>query len=154
MYTTTVKVRKILNGKVIAKIIIPLIIWIILIIISLGMKNALFVFPVMVIIFFSIIPICIYIHKITDEFRGEKSFITKQVTFKTINGELYVENIKMNVKQNKSKTKIYVEDIRRLKTKSGRNTNTYYTTFIGTIEEPYLKDFIKFLDEKGVKIQK
>ena len=44
MYTTTVKVRKILNGKVIAKIIIPLIIWIILIIISLGMKNALFVF--------------------------------------------------------------------------------------------------------------
>lgn len=103
MYTTTVKVRKMLNAKIMAKIIIPLIIWLILIIISLGIKNPLLVFPVMVIIFFSIIPICIYIHKITDEFRGEKSFITKQVTFKTINGELYVENMKMNIKQDKSK---------------------------------------------------
>ena len=58
--------------------------------------------------------------------------------------------MKMNIKQDKSKKKIYIDDIRRLKTKYGQTT---YATFIGTIEEPYLKDFIKFLDEQGIKIK-
>ena len=154
MYTTTVKIKRIFDGEVVKKIIITLGIWLILMDITLfiGIKYTPFALLFMVIIFFSIIPIIFFMRKSTDEFRGEKAFITQEVTFKTIDGELYVKNKKMNVKQNKSKTKIYIDDIRKVRTKYGRNTS--YATFIGTIEEPYLKDFIKFLDEQGVKIQK
>ena len=152
MYTTTVKTRQILEGKIALKIFVPLIIWLILMatIFFIEVKVTPFALPFMIIIFFTIIPIAYFMRKSTDKFRGEKSFINKEVTFNAINGELYVGNKKMNVKQNKLKTKIYVDDIIEYKGKYGVKTLT--ATFIGIIEEPYLKDFIKFLNEQGVKI--
>ena len=106
----------------------------------------------MFIIFFTIIPICHCIYKKNDEFRGKKSLVNKEVTFNVVNGELYVDNKKMNVIQSKSKKKLYIDDIMIYEGKYGIKTKS--ATFIGTIEELYLNGFINFLNEQGVKIHK
>ena len=106
----------------------------------------------MFIIFFTIIPICHSIYKKIDEFRGKKSLVNKEVTFNVVNGELYVDNKKMNVIQSKSKKKLYIHDIMTYEGKYGIKTKS--DTFIGTIEEPRLNGFINFLNEQGVKIHK
>lgn len=154
MYTTTVKTRKILEGKIALKIFTPLIIWVILMFATflIAVKINPFVIFLMFIIFFTIIPICYSIYKKTDEFRGEKSLVNKKVTFNVVNGELYVDNKKMNVIQSKSKKEIYIDDIMTYEGKYGIKTMS--ATFVGTIEEPYLNGFINFLNEQGVKIHK
>lgn len=62
MYTTTVKTKRIFDGEVVKKIIIPLGIWLILMDITLfiGIKYTPFALLFMVIIFFSIIPIIFF----------------------------------------------------------------------------------------------
>lgn len=152
MYTTTVKTRKILEDKIALKIFTPLIIWVILIFTTflIAVKINPFVIVLMFIIFFTIIPICHSVYKKTDEFRGKKSLVNKEVTFNVVNGELYVNNKKMNVIQSKSKNKIYIDDIMTYEGKYGVKTKS--ATFIGTIEEPYLNGFINFLNEQDVKI--
>lgn len=154
MYTTTVRTRKILEDKIAFKIFTPLIIWVILMFTTflIAVKINPFVIVLMFIIFFTIIPICHSIYKKTDEFRGKKSLVNKEVTFNVVNGELYVDNKKMNVIQSKSKKKIYIDDIMTYEGKYGIKTKS--ATFIGTIEEPHLNGFINFLNEQGVKIHK
>jgi hypothetical protein len=154
MYTTTVKVRKILEGKPALKILVPLGIWFLLMVISfiIGVKVTPLALPIMIIIFFMIIPIVYYIRKSTDEFRGPEAFIIKEVAFNAINGELYVDNIKLNVTQNKAKTKIIVDNISIITTPRYK-AKTYMVRFLGIIEEPYLADFVKYLNEQGVKIK-
>ncbi|MBO5349836.1 MAG: hypothetical protein J6A89_08485 [Clostridia bacterium] len=107
MYTTTVKTRKILEDRIALKIFTSLIIWVILMFTTflIAVKINPFVIVLMFIIFFTIIPICHSIYKKTDEFRGKKSLVNKEVTFNVVNGELYVDNKKMNVIQSKSKKK-------------------------------------------------
>lgn len=113
MYKTTVKTRKILEDKIALKIFTPLIIWAILIFTTffIAVKINPLAIILMFIIFFTIIPIVYFIRKGTDEFRGKKSLINKEITFNVINGELYVDDKKMNVIQSKSKKKIYIDDI-------------------------------------------
>lgn len=153
MYTTTVKTRKILEDKIALKIFTPLIIWGILIFTTffIAVKINPLVIVLTLIIFFTIIPIWRNIRKKTDEFRGEKSLVNKEITFNVVNGELYVDNKKiMNVLYNKSEKEIYIDDT--ITCEGMRGLKTSYSTFIGIIEEPYLNDFIKFLNKQGVKI--
>lgn len=154
MYTTTVKIRKILEDKIALKIFAPLIIWLILTFTAfvIAVKINPLAIILMFIIFFTIIPIWHSIHKGTDEFRGKKSLVNKEVTFNVVNGKLYADNKKMiNVIYSKSKKEIYIDDI--MTCEGMHRIKTTYATFVGTIEEPYLNDFIKFLNEQGVKIQ-
>lgn len=154
MYKTMVKTRKILGNKEALKLILPLAIWFVVLIATfiIGIKVTAIAFAFLIIVFLSIIPIAYHLRKSTHEFRGKESIINKEVVFNAINGELYVDNKKMRVTQNKSKTKIYVDDIATYKARFGAKTSS--ATFIGTIEKPYINDFIKFLDEQGIKIEK
>ncbi|MBR3673526.1 MAG: hypothetical protein IKN65_04445 [Clostridia bacterium] len=154
MYTTTVKIRKILGGKPALKMLVPLGIWVILILTSfiIGVKVTPLALLIMIIIFFMIIPITYYMRKSTDEFRGEESFINKKITFNVINGELYADNIKLNVTQNKARTKIIVDNISIITTPRYK-AKTYMVRFLGIVEEPYVDGFVKFLIDNGVKIK-
>ena len=63
----------------------------------------------LIFIFFTIIPI-VYCGRKKWILWSEKSIINKEVTFNAVNGELYVDNKKMNVAYNETKTEIYVDD--------------------------------------------
>lgn len=56
----------------------------------------------------------------------------------------------MNIAYNETKTEIYVDDFMIYEGKYG--IKTIGATFIGFIEEPYLQDFIKFLDEQSIRL--
>ena len=119
MYKTTVKTRKIIKGKKVLKIIAPFVIWVMSIFICLILiDRSIWVTFSMIVIFFLIIPICIYFYKSTEEFRGINSFENKEVTFNVINGELYVENNKVNVK--KEGKELYVDNVYEVKNKFGK----------------------------------
>ena len=49
-----------------------------------------------------------------------------------------------------SQTEIFVDHIMEWETKFGQKAMC--TDFIGIVEEPYLKDFVRFLEEEGIKI--
>lgn len=70
-------------------------------------------------------------------------------TFHVLGGELYVDDIKLTVTYNESKTRILVNHIVTYKQKYGLMTKV--ADFIGWVEEPYLEGFIRFLEEEGVK---
>ncbi len=153
MYTTTVKVRKILGGREALKMYAPIFIWLIAEFIAflIGVKVEPLALFLMFIIFFTIIPI-VYCGRKKWILWSEKSIINKEVTFNAVNGELYVENKKMNVAYNETETEIYVDDFVTYEGKYG--VKTIGATFVGYIEEPYLQDFIKFLNEQGIEIDK
>ena len=133
------------------ELIIPiliLLIWIILLVISLLLiKYTSFSPLITLIIFLIIIPIFIYEKKYISNFKGKKSFINKEITFTIINNELYVENIKLEVI--KRKNKIYIENIDKY-----INSGIYIKeeNILGFIEEPYIDEFIKFLNDNNIKI--
>ena len=153
MYKTIVRTRKILDDKnTLKKILFPLGIWLVLFFISflIFIKVTYFALPFMFIIFFSIIPICYCCFKNTGEFRGEASFINKEVVFHAINGELYINNTRLNVKQNKYTKEIYVDDIMFLKAPYAGTTPC--ATFVGIVQEPYVNGFIDFLKKHNIRI--
>lgn len=88
-------------------------------------------FPIMIIIFLNIIPITYWTRKKTEPFRGKNSFVTEEVVFNVINGELYADNIKvLNITQNKRTKEIYVDNI--VISKGARyGIKTPYATLIG-----------------------
>lgn len=90
--------------------------------------------------------------KKTAEFRGKESFQYEDVTFYVLGRELYVDDIKLTVTYNESKTKIIVDHIVTYKQKYGLRTKA--ADFIGWVEEPYLEGFVRFLEEEGVKIHR
>lgn len=157
MYTTTIKTRKILDGKTSLKIAAPLFIWLMaeLVVFLIAVKVEIFVISfsamlLFVIIFFTVIPIACHMRKRAAEFRGKESFQYEEITFHTTDGELYVDDIKLDVTYNESQTEIFVDHIMEWETKFGQKAMC--TDFIGIVEEPYLKDFVRFLEEEGVKI--
>lgn len=157
MYTTTVKIRKIPNDKTGLKLAAPLLIWfmaeMVFFYIAVTVKTFVISFQAMLIfaiIFFTGIPITYHLRKRMDEFRGKESFRYEEITFHTADGELYVDDIKLDATYNESKTAIFVDHIWTCKQKYG--IKTMFTDFVGIVEEPYLKDFVRFLEEEGVTI--
>ena len=152
MYTVTVKSRKILEGMPALKICAPLFIWMIAEFATflVAVKVEPFAIILMFIVFFAIIPIVYCMRKKTAEFRGKESFIYEDVTVHAVGGELYIDDERVNLTYNESKTKIYIDDITTYEGKYGiQNT---WAIFIGIVEEPYLEDFVRFLKEQGVQI--
>lgn len=152
MYTTTVKTRKLLEGKSALKIATPLFLWWIAQFVAfvVAVKIEPLVMPLFFIVLLTVIPITYCMRKKAAEFRGEESFQYEDVTFYALGGELYVDDIKLTVTYNESKTKIIVDHIVTYKQKNGLTAKV--ADFIGCVEEPYLEGFIRFLEEEGVKI--
>lgn len=152
LYTTTVKTRKLLKGKAALKICAPLFIWFITqaIVFLIAVEVESFVILPFFIVILTIIPITYRARKKTAEFRGKESFIYEEVTFHAADGELYVDDIKVNATYNESKSEICVDDIAFCEGKYG--THPLWATFIGIVEEPYLRDFVSFLEEQGIQI--
>lgn len=152
MYTTTVKTRKILGGKTALKICAPLFVWMIAVFTTflIAVKVETFAIILMFMVFFSIIPIVCFMRQKTAEFRGKESFKYEEITFHTTDGELYVDDIKLDVTYNESQTEIFVDYIMDWETKFGQKTMC--ADFIGVVEEPYLDYFVRFLEKEGVKI--
>lgn len=140
-----------LEGRAALKMYAPIFIWLIAEFITfiIGVKVEPLALLLMFIIFFTIIPI-VYCGRKKWILWSEKSIINKEVTFNAVNGELYVDNKKMNVAYNETKTEIYVDDFMIYEGKYGVKTTS--ASFIGFIEEPYLQDFIKFLDEQSIRL--
>lgn len=152
MYTVTVKSRKILEGKTALKICAPLLVWMIAEFTTflIAVKVEPLAIILMFIVFFAIIPIVYCMRQKTAEFRGKESFIHENVTFHVVGGELYIDDRKVNVTYNESKTEIYVDDIAIYEGKDG--LQNIWATFIGIVEEPYLEGFVRFLEKQEVQI--
>lgn len=157
MYTTTVKTRKILDGKTGLKIAAPLFMWVVaeLVFFFIAVKAeafvmSLFAMLLFVMIFFAVIPIGFHMRKRMAEFRGKESFRYEEITFRTADGELYVDDIKLDVTCNESQTEIFVDHIMDWETTFGQKTMC--ADFIGIVEKPYLEDFVRFLEKEGVQI--
>lgn len=114
MYTVKVKSRKILEGKTALKICAPFL------------------------VFLGIIPIVYWMRQKAAEFRGKESFQYEEITFHTTDGELYADDIKLDVIYNESQTAIFVNHIWNCEQKYG--PKTMYADFIGIIEEQWCGD--------------
>ena len=152
MYTVKVKSRKILEGKTALKICAPLLVWMIAEFTTflIAVKGKPFAIILTVLAFFCIIPIVYWMRQKAAEFRGKESFQYEEITVHTTDGELYADDIKLDVTYNESQTAIFVNHIWNCEQKYG--PKTMCADFIGIIEEPYLDGFVRFLEEKGVQI--
>lgn len=152
MYTVKVKSRKILEGKTALKICVPLLVWMIAEFTTflIAVKGKPFAIILTFLVFFCIIPIVYWMRQKAAEFRGKESFQYEEIAFHTTDGELYVDDIKLDVTYNESQTAIFVNHIWNCEQKYG--LKTMCTDFIGIIEEPYLDGFGRFWEEKGVLI--
>lgn len=150
---TTVKVRKIMGFKDIRKGLIPLLLWPVLMIASLiiGVRVTPFALLVMLILFFAIIPICVYLGKLTAPFRGKESFEKKEVIF-TVKGEkLYTDKIELEVEWDETDHSVFVDNAYLYKPFKHQK-GTVVTRFAGIIEEPFADDFMSFLKENEVEV--
>ena len=139
--TTTVKVRKIMGFKDIRKGLIPLLLWSVLMIASLiCLRFTPFAVLVMLLVFIAIIPICVYLGKLTAPFRGKESFEKKEVIFNVKDGRLYTDEIELEIE--------WDETNHSFKHQKG----TVVTRFAGIIEEPFADDFMRFLKEDEVEV--
>jgi hypothetical protein len=151
--TTTVKVRKIMGFKNIRKGLIPLLLWPVLMIASLiiGVRVTPFALLVMLILFFAIIPIYVYLGKLTAPFRGKESFEKKEVIF-TVKGEkLYTDKIELEVEWDETDHSVFVDNAYLYKPFKHQK-GTVVTRFAGIIEEPFADDFMSFLKENEVEV--
>ena len=150
-YTTTVKVRKIMGFKDIRKGLTLLLLWPVLMIASLiCLRFTPFAVLVMLLVFLAIIPICVYLGKLTAPFRGKESFEKKEVKFIIRDGSLYTGDIRLDVEWDKTDHSILVDNAylyKPIKHQKG----TVVTKFAGIIEEPFADDFMGFLRENNVE---
>lgn len=154
MYKTTVRTRKLLQGKEALKVVGPLGIWFIscMAIFLIAVKITYWAVPFMIIVFLCIIPVFCYCRKQAIKFR-ENSFVDQEVVFHVVDGELYKDDIKLNITKSRFHNEIYVDDITYVEG-NGKYGGTGVTcTFSGTVQEPYLDGFIRFLNEHHIDIQ-
>jgi hypothetical protein len=150
-YTTTVKVRKIMGFKDIRKGLTLLLLWPVLMIASLiCLRFTPFAVLVMLLVFLAIIPICVYLGKLTAPFRGKESFEKKEVKFIIRDGSLYTGDIRLDVEWDKTDHSILVDNAYLYKPFKHQK-GTVVTRFAGIIEEPFADDFMGFLRENNVE---
>lgn len=136
--------RKLLGGGDAAKIFMPLFIWITscLVVFLIFVKFTVWAFPIFLLSFFSIIPVFCYCRRQIARF-NEHSFVNEKIIFHVRNGILYVGDTKLNV--TKKQREIYVDDITIAKHRHKYYGGQMYYTFIGTIQEPYVDDFVSVM---------
>lgn len=152
-YTTTVKVRKILQGKPLQTVCILLGLWLFLILASLCfLRVTPYAALVILVLFLSIIPIIIVIRRITKPYSGAQSFQNEEVTFRAVDGVLYKDDVKLDVACGEDDESIYVEDIHVYSGIKYYLTGTYKVSYIGVVEKPYAEGYMKYLKEQGIAI--
>jgi len=150
--TTTVKVRKIMGFKDIRKGLIPLLLWSVLMIASLiCLRFTPFAVLVMLLVFIAIIPICVYLGKLTAPFRGKESFEKKKVIFNVKDGRLYTDEIELDIEWDETDHSVLVDNAYLYKPFKHQK-GTVVTKFAGIIEEPFADDFMRFLKENEVEV--
>ncbi len=150
--TTTVKVRKIMGFKDIRKGLIPLLLWSVLMIASLiCLRFTPFAVLVMLLVFIAIIPICVYLGKLTAPFRGKESFEKKEVLFAVKGKKLYTDKIELEVEWDETDHSVFVDNAYLYKPFKHQK-GTVVTRFAGIIEEPFADDFMRFLKENDVEV--
>ena len=144
MYTTVVNVKKIMDKKA-SRGLILLFMWPVLVITSLilGVKVSSFFILVMIFLFLSIIPISIYISKLSAPLRGKDAFQNKKVTFHVKDGSLYTDDIILDVFFDSEENRVEISDAGRV-----RDTHDLRIRFFGYIEEPNIEGFMDFLKEQ------
>ena len=150
--TTTVKVRKIMGFKDIRKGLIPLLLWSVLMIASLiCLRFTPFAVLVMLLVFIAIIPICVYLGKLTAPFRGKESFEKKEVICNVKDGRLYTDEIELDIEWDETNHSVLVDNAYLYKPFKHQK-GTVVTRFAGIIEEPFADDFMRFLKEDEVEV--
>ena len=151
-YITTVNVRKIMGFKDIRKGFIPLLLWSVLMIASLiCLRFTPFAALVMLLVFLAIIPICVYLGRLTTPFRGKESFEKKEVLFTVKGKKLYTDEIELEVEWDETDHSILVDNTYLYKPFKHQK-GTVVTRFAGIIEEPFADDFMSFLKENEVEV--
>ena len=151
-YITTVNVRKIMGFKNIRKGLIPLLLWPVLMIASLiCLRFTPFAALVMLLVFLAIIPICVYLGRLTTPFRGKESFEKKEVLFTVKGKKLYTDEIELEVEWDETDHSILVDNTYLYKPFKHQK-GTVVTRFAGIIEEPFADDFMSFLKENEVEV--
>ena len=151
-YITTVNVRKRMGFKDIRKGFIPLLLWSVLMIASLiCLRFTPFAALVMLLVFLAIIPICVYLGRLTTPFRGKESFEKKEVLFTVKGKKLYTDEIELEVEWDETDHSILVDNTYLYKPFKHQK-GTVVTRFAGIIEEPFADDFMSFLKENEVEV--
>ena len=146
------KVRKIMGFKDIRKGFIPLLLWSVLMIASLiCLRFTPFAVLVMLLVFLAIIPICVYLGRLTAPFRGKESFEKKEVLFTVKGKKLYTDEIELEVEWDETDHSILVDNTYLYKPFKYQK-GTVVTRFAGIIEEPFADDFMSFLKENEVEV--
>ena len=151
MYTTVVKVKRI-GDKSFLKHLIPVGVWIVAFVISFAIfaKVSHMTFPLLIVVFFSIIPITSNMAKNIAK-ANKENYDIKEVTFHVSDGKLYTDGIKLTPGKYSDEDKMYVESYTL--TNTSYAGNVIITNFFGVIEGEYMDDFITFLLRNGVKIR-
>lgn len=158
MFSTTVRKRKILGAnKNDALIFLPLAILFVLFMVFFTMfcKEIYWAAIPCLIVFFSIIPITIFLRKKTDSHRGKKAFYNEEVTFDIKDGKLYADGQMItSIIINPRDKEIHIDNIQtsQVRVKSG-NISANHATFIGTVEEPYMEAFEKYLRSNNIEME-
>ena len=153
MYTTTVKVRKLFKGKRATIILLTPLIWAFLTLTSfiIGVKVTPLALIAMILLFIAVIPMIIILMKASEPFKGPNSFETQEVTFQVFDGELYLDNLKLDVDWDDVDGSLYLQNTSVI-VHPKYKTKTYVTKFSGFVEQPYANDFLNFLKSHNVKI--
>lgn len=158
MISIPVKKRRILGGnKGDMWVLYPVIIWLVVTLTTfiVAMVTDSTVLLLMFFVFsLSIIPIFALCYKKSKKFRGDNALYVEEVTFCAKEGVLYGGDTKLpNIYVDRKERCIYINDVVVLKSEvKGIPISTQKASFIGTIEEPYYDEFLKFLRANGIEM--
>lgn len=148
IYQVTVTPQTISDKNTLRKAV-PLLIWLVVFFIALGLmcatENLIFFIPfaIMCIIF---IPFAIW-SLIRGRLIHREALAETDITVIAENGEIYKDNIKLNIQYNSKNNIVYLDNMRR----EGR-FNFFHFSFAATIHGYKAIEFIHFCRENGINV--
>lgn len=144
MFQTIVNVKIPPKNKDMARMLRPLGIWALLWAVSffLSVKVTYYALPFMIVIFLCVIPVAWHTLKRAGGIH-KNSFVNQTIAFHVMGMELYMGHMKL----------IAIKDENGIYLESADKEGLVGTSFSGTVEEPYVQEFVAFLNNNHVKIQ-
>lgn len=145
-YQVTITTRN-LNDKDFLKIVLPLLIWMIIFFVILGLVCIMDIYVLvipMILEFLCIIPITICVVKNSKKLRQE-SFETKGIELTARSGRLYLNDKPLHISYDEQAREAYLHDM--------EETNHYRVTFFAVISNAEVEGIFVFCREHNIPIE-